>query len=224
MFTYVRVLLIATVSSVRGCILIQVNKILIISIVILVGAVSFYIFSERKNVDAPVQDGPVVVFGDSLVAGVGASPKGDIASVLSSRLGATVINKGISGDTSGGALSRVDADVVKVEPSIVVIIIGGNDFLRRVPKAETLNNVRTIIEKIQTTGSRVVLVGIESLIYNNDYKSIAKEYNTEFIPNILGLTRGNTSLMSDSIHPNDAGYLLFADAIEEKIRAIKGGS
>jgi lysophospholipase L1-like esterase len=61
---------------------------------------------------------------------------------------------------------------------------------------------------------------VSNLIYNNDYKAIAKETGSQFVPHILDNTLGNQALMSDQIHPNDAGYKIFAVEIEPSLRDV----
>lgn len=163
--------------------------------------------------------GPIIIFGDSLAYGTGATEGNDIASILQDRLGQRVLNAGIPGNTSADARERL-AGVVSKEPSIVVVIIGGNDVLRRIPKEQTLENVRTIIHEIEKNGARAVLVGISTLAYNSSYRDIAHEFNIEFVPRLLDKTKGDASLMSDPLHPNDQGYRIFATEIERAIRKL----
>lgn len=196
------------------------NKGALIGAAFIILVVVLFIFVRKTPEQVLVKDGPIVIVGDSLVAGVGASKDADIVSVLSERLGEKVINAGISGDTTEGVLERLDRDVLVHNPRIVVVIIGGNDFLRRVSKEKTLGNVESILEKIKSTGAITILVGIDTLVYNSSYRSIASTYNIPFISNLLGSVRKDSALMSDTIHPNDKGYLIFADEIEKELRGI----
>lgn len=197
------------------------NKVLIIiGVAISCGIVVFFSM-HKKPEQREIKQGAIVIVGDSLVSGVGARKGNDIVSVLSQRLGEEVVNAGITGDTTAGVLARLDSDVLVHNPAIVVVVIGGNDFLRRISKETTLSNVRMILQKIKTSGARVVLVGIDTLVYNGDYRTIAKELDALFISNMLGSVRTDGALMSDPIHPNDAGYVLFADAIEKEIRELR---
>ena len=106
----------------------------------------------------PTTGESIVAFGDSLVAGQGAGPGQDFVSVLSTRLGIPVINAGRNGDTTSAALARLDRDVLAWNPRIVIVLLGGNDFLRRVPGEETFGNLGTIVADIRRHGSAVVLV------------------------------------------------------------------
>src|SRR2546423_12588209 len=79
----------------------------------------------------------VIAFGDSLTAGYGAQPGEDYPSKLSALMGTTVVNAGVSGDTTESALARLDNDVLSRNPRVVLVGLGGNDFLQGVPIATT---------------------------------------------------------------------------------------
>jgi acyl-CoA thioesterase I len=189
------------------------NKKVLIGIVVVI-AVAIFFITRNKNPDLPPVTGTTIIaFGDSLVSGTGSTKGNDFVSVLSSRTGIPIINAGIPGNTTKDALNRLSRDVLEQDPRVVIIVIGGNDFLRRVPKGETLANVRSIIEQVQETGARVILVGTSRLVYNDDYKVIAQELGVSFVPHVLDRMLQDKRLMDDAIHPNDEGYKTFADAV-----------
>src|SRR5437016_3717656 len=101
----------------------------------------------------------VIAFGDSLTAGYGAQPGEDYPSKLSSMIGTTVINAGVSGDTTESALARIESDVLAHNPRIVIVGLGGNDFLQGVPIATTEGNLRATVRAIHGGGAMVVLLG-----------------------------------------------------------------
>ena len=190
------------------------NKKVIIIIFILIAGISFFIFRKNEQ-QLPVPTGTnIIAFGDSLVYGYGATEGKDFVSLLSERIGIPIINAGIPGDKTSDALARIRTDVLEKDPKVVIVVIGGNDFLRRVPKAETLSNVRNIVGQIKATGARVILVGTSRLVYNSEYQDVAKELGVIFVPHVMDKILSNRALMSDTIHPNDAGYEVFADTIE----------
>ena len=196
------------------------NRYIFGSISIVIIAIGIFLYVKKDTPTAlSVKEGGIAVFGDSLVSGVGATSGNDLPSQLSSTLGIPVYNAGKAGDTTQDALNRIN-EVLVQDPSIVVLIIGGNDYLRRIPKETTLSNVNTIIDELQRNNIAVVLVGVSRLVYNSDYKKIAEEKNTLFVPHVLDLTRGKSDLMSDPIHPNDAGYALIAEKITPEIMKL----
>ncbi len=79
----------------------------------------------------PPPAGPVIALGDSLTAGVGATAGQDYVSELARLSGTPIINAGISGDTTVDVLARLDADVLSQNPSVVILLVGGNDILQR---------------------------------------------------------------------------------------------
>lgn len=106
----------------------------------------------------------LVVYGDSLSAAYGFDPKDGWVSLLQTKLQAdnvTVINASISGETSRGGLSRIKADLVRLKPTIVVLVLGANDGLRGLPVEDTQKNLQSIIDEIHATKAKVVLIGIQ---------------------------------------------------------------
>ena len=179
-----------------------------------------------SNPARPTAGDTVVAFGDSLIEGVGASPGNDLVSVLSQRLNRPIINAGRSGDTTGAALSRLDRAVVSRNPRLVLVLLGGNDILRRVPRQEMLANLETIVTRIRDHGAAVVLASVEidflSGLDGAAYEEIAERTGAALVPDILGGLLGRSQYMSDGIHPNDRGYAIMADRIEPVMRKLLG--
>ncbi len=166
----------------------------------------------------------VIAFGDSLVEGVGATAGHDVVSVLSERLGTPIINAGRRGDTTASALARLDGAVLSRNPRVVVVLLGGNDFLRRVPRETTFKNLGTIVARIRARGAAVVLVGVKvgvfSDSYSSEYETLARQQSAAVVPNILDGIFGHSSRMTDSVHPNDRGYEIMADRLEPILRDL----
>lgn len=162
-----------------------------------------------------------IAFGDSLTAGTGASDGQTYPSLLGQRLGVSILNAGIPGLTTAGGLERVD-EVIALEPSVVLLCLGGNDGLQQMPLNETIANLSAIIARLQDAGTFVVLIGVRSASlldrYDKPLRQLAKEKQTLFIPDILDDVLGKRSLMADQIHPNDAGYALIATRLEKELR------
>ena len=162
----------------------------------------------------PPKNDAVAVFGDSLVVGVGSTEGNDFVSLLDKESEKTFFNYGVSGETTRDALDRVD-EVVEKESGVVVIILGGNDVLQKLPKEETFSNLEKIVTTFQANGSVVVLVGVRSGVVGNgrdeDFKSVAKNTGSVYVSDILKDVFGKREYMSDAVHPNDAGYELIAE-------------
>jgi acyl-CoA thioesterase I len=172
----------------------------------------------------------IVAFGDSLTAGYGAGAGEDYPSGLAKVIGREVINAGVSGDTTDSALARIDADVLQRSPRIVLVGLGGNDFLRGTPIASTETNLRSIVKQSQQAGAMVVILGFNfpslTASYGKMYKRVASDEGCLLIPDLLDGIIGNPSLKSDEIHPNAKGYALMAERVAGPLRKLlkKAGS
>lgn len=171
----------------------------------------------------PPEGNTIVVFGDSLVEGVGSGQGGGFVTVLEERLGVQVVNLGVSGNTTAQALARVD-EAVNEEPDISIVVLGGNDVLRKIPQEETFDNLKEIITELQREGSIVIMVGVRTGIfssqYNDAYEALAKETGALYLEDALKGLFGKPKFMADPIHPNDAGYTRLADRLEPMLREL----
>ncbi len=180
-------------------------------------------------VNFPPKGTTIVALGDSLTEGVGASsPEKNYIGILNARLGINIINKGVAGNTTPDALLRLDSDVIALKPDIVIILLGGNDYLKKIPQHETFNNLEVLIKKIQSHGAVVLLLGVRGGLlhdkFSSDFEDLAHRTGSLFVPNVLDGIVGNAKLMSDEVHPNDAGYLKMADKIAPTLGGLVLGA
>ena len=161
----------------------------------------------------------VLALGDSLTYGYGANPTESYPARLAELTGWAITNGGVSGDTSAQALARLPELLREHTPHLVIISIGGNDFLRRQPENETRTNIRAIIQACKAAGAETLLVGVPgvgvgaALGYPGDhplYADLAKAENVPYYANGWSQILGKDALKSDQIHPNAAGYAEFA--------------
>ena len=175
-----------------------------------------------RNLDS--KGSAVIAFGDSLTAGYGAAAGEDYPSRLSAQLGLPVINAGVSGDTTEAALARIEADVLARNPRIVIVGLGGNDFLRQVPIAATEANLRTIVQRIQGAGAMVVLLGFDfpsfGPKYDDMYERVAGDEDCLLIADVLDGILRDPALKSDEIHPNARGYAMMAERIAGPMKKL----
>lgn len=190
-----------------------------VAAIILVGLVWIVLpdsYSNVRNLES--QGSEIIAFGDSLTAGYGAGEGDDYPSKLQAMTGVAVRNAGVSGDTTESALARLEDDVLNGDPRVVIVGLGGNDYLRSVPIDTTEANLRTIIQQIQLRGAMVVLLGFRfpSLTANYEamYERVAEDEGALLVPDLLDGIMGNPSLKSDAIHPNAEGYEKMAERIE----------
>lgn len=193
------------------------------ALLVLVPFIYFIVYRDDEITNYPPRSQRIVAFGDSLIEGVGSTREGGFVSIVADRLGVEIVNKGKAGDTTEMGLSRVD-EVLTLDPGIVVLLLGGNDVLRRIPKATTFQNLGIIIEKFQSSGAVVVLLGVRGGIlgdgYQDDYDALAKKYHTAYVPNVLEGLIGNAEYMYDGIHPNDIGYSMIADRVAPVLEGV----
>ena len=165
----------------------------------------------------------VLALGDSLTYGYGAGPAESYPAQLQKLTGWEIINGGISGDTSAQALSRLPA-LLQRQPKLVIISIGGNDFLRKLPEAETRNNIAEIIESVQKENIPAVLVGVPHLSVGalfghlSDhplYQELAEQYKIPLFEGAWSEILSDEKLKSDQIHANAAGYKVIAEKLEK---------
>ncbi len=175
--------------------------------------------------DVPNLDSPgttIVVLGDSIAAGVGSGPGQAYPELLATRLGTEVINAGVSGNTSADGLARIDK-VLAENPWMVIIELGGNDLLRRVPPEETEQNLRGIIDRVISARAVPVLVELDAPFggdYRAIYERLGEEYSIPVVEETLGEILSDRNLKADTIHPNAEGQKILAEAIAEEIEPI----
>lgn len=163
----------------------------------------------------------IVAFGDSLTEGHGVAANQNYPAQLERALGKPVVNAGVSGNTTGEALQRLDRDVLALDPRIVLICLGGNDMLRRQPREQQFANLRIMIERLHQAGALVILIGIEGdgLIYpknyGDDFRELARETGCVYVPNLMKDALGHRDRMVDPTHPNAEGYRLFVERLLE---------
>lgn len=179
-------------------------------------------YGDVKNLDS--RGRAVIAFGDSLTAGYGAGEGEDWPARVASSTGIPVENAGVSGDTTDSALDRLDDDVLARDPRIVIVGLGGNDFLRGAPIASTEANLRSIVRKIQARGAMVVLLEFKfpSLDANYEamYERVAEEEGCLLIEGALAGILRDPKLKSDQIHPNGKGYAVMAERIGPRLKKL----
>jgi lysophospholipase L1-like esterase len=194
-------------------------------VILIIGWLIWNAYRPTAIVNLDSKGTVIVALGDSLAQGVGASNGYDFVSLLSARLGQPIVNLGKSGDTAADGLARLD-DVFRYDPRIVIVLLGGNDFLRHVPMDQTFANLDKIVAAIESRGAAVLLLGVRGGLlydsYDSRFEALAKARGTGFVPNVLDGLIGDPKYMSDEIHPNDAGYAKIADKVEPVLRTMLG--
>jgi lysophospholipase L1-like esterase len=167
-------------------------------------------------------DDVVLAFGDSLTFGTGARPEEGYPAVLARLIGADVVGSGVPGETSAQALRRLPAELDAYQPRLLVLMTGGNDFLRQVPRAQTEANLRAMLELARARGVPVVLVGVPAPgVFARPpalYEALAEGYDLPYEARVLREVLYDNRLKSDTVHPNALGYRRIAEALAALLR------
>jgi len=196
---------------------VPLKLLLVILLVVLFASFTFRKFAVKKV------EGPIVFLGNSITAGAGAGPGEDFPSIVARELNVEVVNAGVSGDSVFDALQRLEIDVLAEDPKIVVVELGGNDFLQGTSLDSTFANFEIIMQKLKLSGVKIVIVSVNIPLkpsYEARQKEMAKKYDGVFVPNILRGVISDPRFMSDSVHPNAMGYQIIAKRVIKGIKKV----
>ena len=168
----------------------------------------------------------LLIYGDSISAGYGMDTEKQWSEelkkiLIEEKIGLTIINKSLSGETTGGGLSRLEKIIDSSKPSYILIELGGNDALRGYPPAKIKNNIEEMINLSIKKGVKVLLMQIRILpnygrryqtSFESIYKEVSEENDIPLIPFMLNDIALNKELMlDDGIHPNATAQPLIAE-------------
>jgi acyl-CoA thioesterase I len=189
---------------------------LLLIVLVIAGTVWFFLNREPAITNYPSAGTDIIAFGDSLISGAGATEGNDFVSLLSQRIGRDIINLGVPGNTTADALARLD-ELDDYHPKVVIILLGGNDHLKRVPIETTFHNLSEIIQGIHAKGAIVLLLGVKGNLFGDNFESefeaLRDTHHTAYVSNVLDGLFGNQTYMADAVHPNDAGNMIIADRV-----------
>lgn len=173
--------------------------------------------SKTPQLPLLAADAVILAFGDSLTAGTGAGDAESYPAVLSNITGRKVINAGVPGEVSAAGLLRLPELLEREHPALLILCHGGNDLLGRADHQMIADNLRSMIRVAVERGVPVMLIAIPSpdlsLKPPSLYENLAKEFKIPIELKILPRILSKGSLKSDYIHPNAAGYRMFAEAV-----------
>lgn len=188
-----------------------------------------------KGSSVSAAQGRILVVGDSLSAEYGLSQGSGWVKHIAKRLrkhdtGYQIHNSSISGDTTSGGVTRLPAELERIEPDIVIIELGSNDALRGLPLDMAKNNLAQMIEQSQATGAQVVLLGMQiPPNYGKPYadqfarlfSELANTYKTTLVPFLLdGFATRADMFLDDGIHPNETAQPVIADTVWEHLAPV----
>jgi len=178
----------------------------------------------------------VVFLGDSLTAGFGVQPNEAFPALIAEKVRAAglpfeVKNAGVSGDTSAGALRRIDW-LLQRPIDTLVVELGGNDGLRGLPVESLKANLQKLIDKAKAKNPalKIVIAGMQippnlgpeyAADFARVFAELARENNAVLIPFLLQGVGGERELnQSDMIHPTAAGHRIIADLVWRTLEPI----
>jgi lysophospholipase L1-like esterase len=177
---------------------------------------------ERPKLERLPSDAVILAFGDSLTFGTGAAEAESYPAQLESMIGRRVVRAGVPGEVTAQALARLPAALDEHAPRLLLLCIGGNDFLRRLGNPQAERNVREMVRLARSRGVAVMLIGTPEPGFTVTppafYSSIAKEFRLPYEEGIIGQVLKDASLKADPIHPNARGYRLIAERVADQLK------
>ena len=184
---------------------------------------------QPKNAAIP-QGATVLVLGDSLSYGTGANAGEDYPSLIAKAMNWNIVNAGVPGDTTAGGLARLPDLLNQHQPKLLIVELGGNDFLRRLPQDQTIANLKSILSLSKAQGISTVLVAIPefnvllaavgNLSDHTMYETIAEETATPLITEVFSDVLSDKALKADEVHPNAQGYMEVGNKMREKLKQL----
>lgn len=180
----------------------------------------------------------LLAFGDSLIAGYGLPKNVSFAAQLERALekeglAVTVINAGVSGDTSAGGLARLDwtlAGTPHGGPDAVIVELGANDALRGIDPRVTYENLDAILGELKRRGLPVLLAGMRSppnmgpeyaAAFNGIYPRLAEKHDVALYPFFLEGVAADPELnQADGIHPNARGVAEIVNRMSPAVKVL----
>jgi acyl-CoA thioesterase-1 len=172
--------------------------------------------------------GTVLVYGDSLSAAYGLTPREGWVALLEERLRQgkfdySVANASISGETSAGGASRIGETLKRARPAVVVITLGSNDGLRGLPVTQMKANLATIVKAAQGARAKVLIVGSRmppnygpayTAQFHDAFAELAREYRTAYVPFLLeGVVTRRDLFQPDNLHPTAEAQKIILDTV-----------
>lgn len=195
----------------------------------------FFLSFVAWSVPVSASNQKVLVFGDSLSAAYGIPQSQGWVVLLQNKLRQEnlpydVINASISGETTSGGLTRIDAALTQLKPKIVILELGANDGLRGLPVKTTRDNLATILQKIKKSGAKALLLGMKmppnygakyTAEFSASYPQLAKMHKVALVPFMLENVAAKPDLIQlDGLHPNAAGQAIIMDNIWPELKIL----
>lgn len=164
----------------------------------------------------------ILAFGDSLTYGTGATEEQSYPAVLGKLINRKVVRAGVPGEVTEQGLRRLPEALDEHRPALVLLCLGGNDILRRVPPGQTRSNLQAMLDLLKRRNIPVVLIGVPQpqLLAGPPeyYAELAKEFGVPYEGSVVKDVLYSPSLKSDPIHPNAQGYAQMAEGLARLLK------
>ncbi|HYR34649.1 MAG TPA: GDSL-type esterase/lipase family protein [Burkholderiales bacterium] len=193
------------------------SRLLIVALVLVAAACG-----QRPKLERLPTNAVVLAFGDSLTFGTGADDAESYPAQLQTLIGRRVVRAGVPGEVTAQALERLPSALDEYAPQLLLLCIGGNDFLRRLGNAQAERNVRAMVQLAKSRGVSVLLIGTPEpgLLPSPPafYATVAKDLGVPYEDGVITEVLKDANLKSDPIHPNARGYRVIAERLAERLR------
>ena len=177
---------------------------------------------ERPKLEHLASDAVVLAFGDSLTYGTGATEDESYPAELERLIGRRVVRAGVPGEVTAQALERLPQALDEHSPRLLLLCIGGNDFLQRLGTAQAEANVRAMVKLARSRGVDIVLIGTPepglTLAPPAFFAAIAADFRLPYEDAAMTQVLRDNALKSDPIHPNARGYRVIAERLAERLK------
>lgn len=196
-------------------------------------ALSLFIFILIASTTSSEENNSILIYGDSISAGYGMEKESQWSESLKTLLSdkgfkISVYNRSISGETTGGGLTRISRILDELKPTFLLLELGGNDALRGYPPKKIYENLNKMIEASKERGIDVFLMQIRILPnygkryqtqFESIYPTLSQEKEVILLPFMLNdIALKKELMLSDGIHPNVDAQPLIAEIVFNSLK------
>ena len=196
-------------------------------------ALSLFIFILIASTTSSEENNSILIYGDSISAGYGMEKESQWSESLKTLLSdkgfeISVYNRSVSGETTGGGLTRISRILDELKPTFLLLELGGNDALRGYPPKKIYENLNKMIEASKERGIDVFLMQIRILPnygkryqtqFESIYPTLSQEKEVILLPFMLNdIALKEELMLSDGIHPNKDAQPLIAEIVFNSLK------
>ena len=194
---------------------------------------SLFIFILIASNTSSEENKSILIYGDSISAGYGMEKESQWSESLKTLLSAkgfeiSVHNRSISGETTGGGLTRISRILDELKPTFLLLELGGNDALRGYPPKKIYENLSKMVDASKERGIQVFLMQIRILPnygkryqtqFESIYPTLSQEKEVILLPFMLNdIALKEELMLSDGIHPNKDAQPLIAEIVFNSLK------